>query len=224
MAEPQYRSRRGRQAEAERNDRRVLDAAREVFAAHGAGATVAEIAERAGVGMGSLYRRYGSKSDLLRQLCMQAMEESIQAAEAALAAPDAWTGLSDYVHACVARGSGALAPLAGSLETTPEMWETSRRGRRLLEQLADRAHREGVLRAGVTALDVAWLVEFFGRRGPAAPGTEDEAIRRRLLAISLDGLRNHDAGPLPGPAPSARHYERRWQLEPKPTPGDTQHD
>ncbi|GAA0971836.1 helix-turn-helix domain-containing protein [Acrocarpospora macrocephala] len=215
MAESQHRSRRGRQAEAERNDRRVLDAAREVFAAHGADATVAEIAARAGVGMGSLYRRYGSKSDLLRQLCTQAMEESIQAAEAALAAPDAWTGLSDYVRACVARGSGALAPLAGSLETTPEMWETSRRGRRLLEHVVARAHSEGVLRSGVTALDVAWLVEFFGRRGPAAPGTEDEAIRRRLLAISLDGLRNRDAGPLPGPAPSAQHYERRWQTEPR---------
>src|SRR4051794_16726518 len=110
--------RRGRQAEAERNDRRVLDAAREIFAAYGAAAPVSAIAERAGVGMGSLYRRYGSKDDLLRQLCVEAMEQSIAAAEEALAATDAWVGLRDYVHTCVARGTGALAPLAGSIKTT----------------------------------------------------------------------------------------------------------
>lgn len=114
MAQPERRTRRGRQAEAERNDRRVLDAAREVFAEHGADATVAAIAERAGVGMGSLYRRYGSKADLLRHLCIQAMEQSIEAAQAALAATDAWTGLVSYVRACVAQGTGALAPLAGA--------------------------------------------------------------------------------------------------------------
>jgi AcrR family transcriptional regulator len=201
----------GRQAEAERNDRRVLDAAREVFAAHGADAPVAAIAERAGVGMGSLYRRYGSKADLLRELCVQAMEQSIEAARTALDAPDAWTGLTGYVHTCVDRGTGALAPLAGSIETTPRMWRTSRQGRELLERLVTRARREGPLRPDVTALDIAWLIEFFGRSGPATPGTPDHAVRRRLLTIALDGLRNREAGSLPGPPPSPRHYEQRWR-------------
>ena len=210
MAQPERRTPRGRQAEAERNDRRVLDAAREVFAEHGADATVAAIAERAGVGMGSLYRRYGSKADLLRQLCIQAMEQSIEAAQAALAATDAWTGLVSYVRACVSQGTGALAPLAGSIQTTPQMWETSRHGRDLLDRLVSRAHRQGSLRADATALDIAWLIEAFGRHGPAAPGTEDHAVRQRLLALTLDGLRNREAEPLPGPPPSAQHYEQRW--------------
>ena len=73
--------RHGRQAEAARNDRRLLDAARDVFAARGEAATVSAIAERAGVGIGSLYRRYGSKEELLRQLCILAMEETIDAVE-----------------------------------------------------------------------------------------------------------------------------------------------
>src|SRR5262245_9108369 len=139
-AERAQRPRRGRHAEAERNDRRVLDAARQVFAAQGAAAPVSAIADRAGVGMGSLYRRYGSKEDLLRQLCTQAMEQSIEAAQDALTAGDAWQGLSAYARTCVASGTGALAPLAGSIETTPRMWEISRRARRLLEQLVARAH------------------------------------------------------------------------------------
>jgi len=206
-----HRTRRGRQAEAERNDRRVLDAAREIFAARGADATVAAIAERAGVGMGTLYRRYGSKADLLRHLCMQAMEQSIEAAQTALAATDTWAGLTGYVRTCVAQGSGALAPLAGSVQPTPQMWKTSRHGRHLLEQLVSQASHQGTVRPDITALDIAWLIEFFGRYGPAAPHTDEHAIRQRLLTIALDGLRNRDADPIPGPPPSAQHYEQRWK-------------
>jgi AcrR family transcriptional regulator len=211
MAERSRKSYRGRQAEAERNDRRVLDAAREIFAAYGSSAPVSAIAERAGVGMGSLYRRYGSKTDLLRQLCVQAMEQSIEAAQTALATDDAWDGLTGYIRTCVVQGTGALAPLAGSFETTPEMWEISRYGRRLQQQLVDRAQRAGELRSDVTPLDIAWLIEYFGRRGPTPADTEDRAIRERLLAIALDGLRSRGAEPLPGPPPSRQHYEERWK-------------
>jgi AcrR family transcriptional regulator len=202
---------RGRQAEAARNDRRVLDAAREVFAAHGAAAPVSAVAQRAGVGVGSLYRRYGSKDDLLRHLCTLAMQQTIDAAETALAAADSWAGLAGYVRTCVGLGSGALGALAGTIESTPQMWETSRRSRRLLEELVTRAQRSGGLRPDVTALDIAWLIELFGRHGPAWPDAGEGSVRRRLLAIALDGLRAADAGRLPGPAPSQAQYERRWQ-------------
>ena len=206
--------RRGRQAEAARNDQLVLQAAREVFAAQGAQAPVSAVAERAGVGVGSLYRRYGSKDDLLRYLCMLAMRQTIDVAETALANADAWEGLAGYVRDAVALGTGALAPLAGAIETTPDMWETSRRGRDLLGQLVARAHEQGSLRRDATALDIAWLVEMFGRFGPATQGTEEHAIRQRLLAIALDGLRSGAAGTggaaLPGTPPTAAHYEGRW--------------
>jgi AcrR family transcriptional regulator len=203
--------RRGRQAEAQRNDRRVLDAAREVFAARGADAPVAAVAERAGVGMGTLYRRYGSKADLLRRLCTLAMEQAIEAAEAGLAAEDAWSGLAGYVRSCVGFGSGALATLAGTVDSTPQMWETSRRGRRLLDQLVARAHREGCLHPDVTALDIAWLIELFGRAGPAWPEPGNTNVRDRLLEIALAGLRAPGAEPLPGHPPSPRLYEQRWK-------------
>lgn len=201
--------RRGRQAEAQRNDRLVLDAAREVFASQGGGAPVSAVAKRAGVGMGSLYRRYGSKTELLQHLCVLAMEQTTEAAERALASEDAWSGLEGYVRECVAFGSGALAPLAGTVQTTPRMWETSKRGRKLLDELVARAHREGGLRPDVTTLDVLWLIELFGSHGPARTG--DDRARRRLLAIALDGLRARAARPLPGPPPSARDYQARWK-------------
>jgi AcrR family transcriptional regulator len=212
VTEQATRRRRGRQAEAERNDRLVLEAAREVFAAQGGSAPLSAVAERAGVGMGTLYRRYGSKTELLQHLCILAMEQATEAARAALACDDAWTGLESYVRACVAFGSGALGPLAGTIETTPRMWEISRRGRGLLNELVMRAQRQGALRPDVTALDVAWLTELFGRRGPARPGAEDDHVHQRLLAIALDGLRAPGTIALPGPPPSARHYESRWQV------------
>jgi AcrR family transcriptional regulator len=207
--------RRGRQAEAARNDMIVLAAAREVFAAMGAQAPVSAVAERAGVGIGSLYRRYGSKDDLLRHLCMLAMRQSIAAAEEALGAADAWDGLTGYIRSAVAQGTGSLAPLAGAIQTTPEMWETSRRGRELLGLLVARAQAAGALRADATPLDIAHLIEMFGRLGPVAPGTEEHGIRLRLLAIAVDGLRAAQAsGSLPGSPPSTAHYEGRWVPRP----------
>jgi AcrR family transcriptional regulator len=204
-------TRRGRQAEAERNDRLVLTAARAVVARYGPDASVAAIAELAGVGIGSLYRRYGSKANLLRQLCTLAMQDTIRSAQDALAEADPWTGLAGYIQQCVAQRTGTLGALAGSIETTSEMWAISKRSRDLLDRLVTRARRTGALRPDVTALDIAWLIEALGRSGPAEPTAADEIVKRRLTAIAIDGLRAGQAGHLPGPVPSARHYEQRWQ-------------
>jgi AcrR family transcriptional regulator len=218
------RPRRGRQAEAERNDRLVLDAAREVFATRGFDAPVSAVARRAGVGMGSLYRRYGSKTELLQRLCMLAMEQATEAAETAVAADDAWSGLVGYVRACVTFGSGAFAPLAGTLQTTPDMWRASRRGRELVETVVARAQREGRLRPDVTALDLAWLIEHFSRRGATPRSAEDGNVQLRLLAIALDGLRAPQPKTLPGTPPSTKHYEGRWRYRGLPSEQERSRD
>jgi AcrR family transcriptional regulator len=198
--------RRGRQAEAARNDQRVLDAAREVIATQGPDAPVAAIAARAGVGVGSLYRRYGSKTELLQRLCVLAMQQAIAAAEAALADEDPWRGLTGYVKACVAFHSGALAPLAARIPTTPEMRRTAEVSLGLLDDLVRRAP----LRPDVSALDVAWLMELFSRTRPRATDAAETRVHDRLLVIALDGLRDGPRTPLPGPPPTREHYGERW--------------
>src|SRR5580704_10395887 len=135
--------------------------ARDVFTAQGAAAPISAVAERAGVGMGTLYRRYGSKTELLQRLCVLAMEQSLQAADDALAAGDPWTGLAGYVRACVDLRSGALAALAGQIATTAEMRAVARRVMARQAEIVARAHRDGSLRADVTALDITWLIEQF---------------------------------------------------------------
>jgi len=213
----------GRQAEARRNDRAVLDAARDVFAAQGAGAPISAVAERAGVGMGTLYRRYGSKTELLQRMCVLAMEQGTEAASEALQADDPWAGLYSYIRACVEMRSGALGSLAGQIEMTDEMLSTARRGMTLAREVVARAHRAGSLRADVTALDIALLIESFSRRapGPAAPNApnapdddEERNAQTRLLTVILDGLRAPGVTPLPGRAPSAARYVGRWSRGP----------
>jgi AcrR family transcriptional regulator len=220
----------GRQAEARRNDLVVLDAARDVFTVQGAAAPISAVAERAGVGMGTLYRRYGSKTELLQRLCVLAMEQTLAAADDALDTRDPWDGLAGYIRACVDLRSGALAALAGQIETTAEMRSTARRSMARLEEIVARAHRDGGLRPDVTALDISWLIEQFSRRSPDRLEPDEERnVRSRLVAIALHGLRACPgqappgqepvraappaAEPLPGRPPSRRHYVRRWSPE-----------
>ncbi|HSK98466.1 MAG TPA: helix-turn-helix domain-containing protein [Euzebyales bacterium] len=193
----------GRQAEAQVNDRRLLEAAREVFAARGAGAPVAEIARRAGVGIGSLYRRYGSKDELLRHLYLLALRQTIASAQTALdRAGDPWTALSDCVQMCVALRCGALAPLTGTLPETPEVADARTTALDQLATLVARAQERGAVRADVSAGDVAGLIELFSR-SHAASDDAGELAQRRLLALALDGLRTTTVEPLPGDPPDA---------------------
>jgi AcrR family transcriptional regulator len=202
---------RGRQAEARRNDLAVLEAARDIFTELGANAPISAVAERAGVGMGTLYRRYGSKTELLQGLCVLAMEQALDAGDEALRADDPWTGLAGYIKACIELRSGALAALAGQIDTTAEMRSTARRGMACMEEIVARAHQDGSLRADVTFLDIAWLIEQFSRHTPDRIDPQEERnARSRLVAIAIDGLRPGAGEALPGRLPSRDRYVNRW--------------
>jgi AcrR family transcriptional regulator len=130
-----------RQAEAERNDRALLQAAREVLAVDGAHATVAAIAARAGVGIGSLYRRYRTKEELFQHLCEVALDRYTEVAETGLAHDDPWEGLAYYVTTCIDFGPGSLAPIAGTIEVTDEMAAKLERSVEAFEDLVARPRR-----------------------------------------------------------------------------------
>ncbi|MEV6987029.1 helix-turn-helix domain-containing protein [Sphaerisporangium sp. NPDC051017] len=201
---------RGRQAEAERNDHLVLEAARTVFAEQGTGAPMSALAERAGVGIATFYRRYGSKEELLQRLCLLSMEESIAAAREALASGgDGWSAIGLYVHRCVAARVGALAPAAGTIAVTPEMAAAAKTGRELIDALVGRALADGSVRPDLAPPDVSYLVEHLGRTRRRTP--EQRNVSRRLLALALDGLRAPArSADLPGTPPSWQKYGARW--------------
>jgi AcrR family transcriptional regulator len=200
------RSRKGRQAEARRNDQSVLDAARLVFAVHGPDAAVSAVAARAGVGIGGLYRRYASKDELLQQLCRDSMAQQIAAAETALVSDEGpWDALAGFIRACVSFRAGALSVIAGTIPVTEEMIAEAQRAHELLELLVTRARQAGALRPDVESVDLNQLIELFSRRRP-----DEESAYRRLLALALDGLRTSGTEPLPGAALTWESYARRW--------------
>src|SRR5437762_3161463 len=109
----------GRRAQAARNDRRILDAARAVFTAD-PGAPISAVAARAGVGIGALYRRYASKEELLRRLCADGLQRYIAEAEAALADQgDPWTAFATFMRRIVDADTHSLTlRLAGTFTPT----------------------------------------------------------------------------------------------------------
>src|SRR3712207_2958757 len=112
----------GRRAQAARNDTRILEAAREVFVAD-PGAPIAAVAERAGVGIGALYRRFSSKEALLRRLCADGLRLYIAEAEAALADEgDPWSSFVDFMRRIVDADMHSLTlRLAGTFSPTEEL-------------------------------------------------------------------------------------------------------
>jgi AcrR family transcriptional regulator len=201
----------GRRAEAARNDRRILDAAREVFVADPS-APIAAVAARAGVGISALYRRYGSKEELLRRLCAEGQRQYIAEAEAALAEEgDPWAAFSTFMRRIVDADTHSLVlRLAGTFVPTDEMYRNGQRAEELNERVLERTKAAGALRYDVEAVDIALLFEQL-----AAVRVADEArtrqLRHRYLALILDALRNSSGSPLPGPPPSWEEIGRRWE-------------
>lgn len=155
-------------------------------------------------------------------LAVLAVQEWNEAAERGLAAEDPWAGLSAFVTECVESGQRSVAPVAGTIEVTAEMWAASTRGDELLAELVTRAHDAGVLRPDATAVDISLLIEQL-RHSPLvdqvrAQGRVDlvhEAVqaRRRIVAIALDGLRATPDRALPGAPPSLRLFSERWEAQ-----------
>ena len=213
------RRKAARRLEVERNDDALLRAARAVVAEDGVHASVAAIAGRAGVGVGTLYRRYPTKERLFKHLCALALQDYLAAAEEGLAYDDPWDGFDHFVTHAVLAGTGALGAIAGTIEITDAMSALGARGDAAAQELIERAQGAGALRADVRAVDIALLVEQLGRspllEQVTRQGRTDlveaaKHARRRLVAIALDGLRAPAPTPLPRPAPGWDLFSERW--------------
>ena len=202
---------RGRHAEAERNNVRILEAAREVFIANPA-APISEVAVRAGVGIAALYHRYPSKNALLAQLCLDGQDTYIELVEKALASPDdPWTAYVQWLRDIVTADTHALTVhLAGQF--TPDERHAARTGRMIkgTVELFERVQRTGALRPGLTFLDVGFLLELLARTKLGGTARTAE-LKQRQLAIMIDGLRADGAADLPGAPPSWEEQESRWR-------------
>ncbi|NUT39515.1 MAG: TetR/AcrR family transcriptional regulator [Thermoactinospora sp.] len=199
----------GRRKQAARNDELILEAARAVFTAD-PGAPIAAVAERAGVGISALYRRYSSKEELLRKLCYDGLQLYIKSAHDGLAIDDPWDGLAEFLRGVVVYDTNALTiALAGTFQPTEELYHASVQANELTIQLFDRAQQAGVIRSDIIVDDLAALFE---QLSSIKFGDDERSaqLRLRYLALALDSIKAPGTIPLPGPPPSREEIEQRW--------------
>lgn len=201
----------GRRAEAARNDRRILESARAVFIANPS-APIAAVAKHARVGIGALYRRYPSKQDLLRALCAEGLDRYITAAEAALRTKDdPWQSFAAFMRAAVEADASSLTQrLAGTFAPTPELSQAAAHAGQLNVKLFDRTQAAGAIRGDADVNDIAMILEQLASIG-LGDAERTRQLRRRYLALALDGLRTRSAPPLPKPPPTDQELTKRWE-------------
>jgi AcrR family transcriptional regulator len=176
-----------KRADARRNRETVLAAAREAFAERGESTALEEIARRAGVGIGTLYRHFPNRQTLLEALYVKELEEVCRSA-AQLDDADPWQALNDWFERLIAYlvTKRALAhELLNYLDADAPLFKECRAGLFAAgEPLLKRAQDAGVVRPDVDFSDVLHIVGGITKMPANEPGQIEHVLR-----VALDGLR-----------------------------------
>src|SRR5579871_2294008 len=191
MSQVELHSPRPQRADARANRDKLVAAARSLFADSGTSAPLEEVAERAGVGIGTLYRHFPTRQALLEAVYVDEVEAMARAA-ADLAGLPPWEALSEWLHQYVgfAATKRALNEALLEADSNSDVLLTCRTAiTGAGTALVERAQRAGVVRADTTFIDVVRMVGAI-----ALVPTEDPEQKDRLLRLALDGLRYHRDG------------------------------
>jgi AcrR family transcriptional regulator len=202
-------TRRPLRRDAERNRRRILDAARKLVAQRGLAISHDEIARAAEVAVGTVYRRFPDKESLVEALYADRLDEVVAAAEAARDLPDPWQALVAFMTDTLEkqadnRGLGDLA--YGTARAMKLSTQARERVAPVVDDIVRRARAAGVVRAGVGATDLAFVPIMVGAVMESARGIDDD-LWRRMLVLLLDGFRSGQNTPLPGGQPSGETFD-----------------
>jgi AcrR family transcriptional regulator len=185
---------RAPRADAARNREKVTAAARKVFAEQGIDAEMSAIAKRAGVGVGTVYRHFPTKADLLGALRLEHFErlaDIVEGVEHEELEP--WESVEQLIWRCAeyTAEDTAMSEVLSQAPIQPGTMPTVDRLRAATGRLVERAAAAGAIRADATVDDVPMVMCAFGR--VAAVQRNGGAVDwRRYLTIVLDGLRVRD--------------------------------
>jgi AcrR family transcriptional regulator len=202
----------GQRRHARRNHELLVEAAREVFAERGVEASLEEIARRAGVGIGTLYRHFATRDALVEAVFERRIGEFAALGEAAAAEPDGWrafTGLLERILEIQAGDRLLKDVLLRSSSGTGRTEQARAELRRSLEGVLERAHAHG-LRADFAFPDLALLLWSFAPLIDATADIAPTAWRRHLHWL-LDGLRAESATPQVEPPLSGEQFQAAIQ-------------
>jgi AcrR family transcriptional regulator len=185
--------------DARRNHERLLAEARRLFGERGIDAPLDELAARAGVGAGTVYRHFPTRDALIRELYDVAVGELHGFAPEILGAETGWRSVELYLERLAnwVAESPFLPPVMRRVAELDPDYRPGIEFEEAVNGLIARAQAEGSLRDDVTAVDLSVLVDMLGSIGQY--GGEYLPFWRRQLTIVLDGLRARpDTTPLPG--------------------------
>jgi AcrR family transcriptional regulator len=191
---------RALRADARRNRDAIIAAAKKLFADEGLDAQMPDVAKAAKVGVGTVYRHFPTKEDLIPPLAGERFERLAEKAREGIEAEDPWEGLCDFLRfsAQIQADDRGLCEVMGS---RPEVMEGAAYGvglDQLCEELVRRAQRSGELRKDLDWQDIPMIACSLGRITSAEQGP---AVGRwpRLVEIVIDGLRAPASTKLPKP-------------------------
>ena len=190
-------------ADAERNRQRILAAAAELFTERGLEPSLDDVARHAGVGVGTVYRRFPDKASLADALFDERIDALVALAEQAQAEPDAWAALVSFLE----RSAEMLVSNRGLRQILMFAAEGHDRGicardrmRPAIESLIERAQANGQVRADLRPTDVP-MIEFMVAAAAEYAWQVRPTVWRRYLALILDALRPASASGRPLPEP-----------------------
>lgn len=184
-----------RRKDAARNRRRILAAARQVFAERGLGVTLHDIAAAAGVGVGTIYRHFPDKKVLIDAVFEAQIETMVELLEQALADPDPWHSIVWFHEKSLelqANDRGLKELLLGMPGAPERAVQWRARLHPLAAELIERGQAAGVVRADCETQDFGVVVMMVGAVIDAARNVEPD-LWRRYLTIALQGLRSGSA-------------------------------
>jgi AcrR family transcriptional regulator len=181
---------RAMRADARRNYERLVDAARKVFADQGGGASMEAIAKQAGLGVGTLYRHFPKRIDIVEAVYRDDVDVLVGSAERGLTELEPWSALEAWLRAYVDYGRAKrtfLNELHEAFEKNPDLKPASReRVWAACERVLGRAQEAGLARRDIDGADLMQLVSPMCMNSTLTPDQGD-----RLLTMVLDGLRPH---------------------------------
>ena len=198
--------------DAARNRQRILKAASEVFTEQGLEVSLDEVARQAGVGVGTVYRRFRTKEELVAALFEERIDAIAAVAERAAEEPDPWTALVSFMEQMAEMLAGDLGLRQLLMFATygqDRVAYARQRNAPLVQKLVERAQAAGQVRSDLMLTDVPFLVFVLTEAAQIARPTRPD-LWRRYLALILDGMRpaREDLTPLPVPALPPDEFER----------------
>lgn len=201
-------------ADAQRNREQIIEAARTLFAQGGVDVPMEEIARTAGVGVGTLYRRFPDRDELIKAVSLDSMRRLVDLArETERSEPDPAAALTSLLRLALRLRLGATVTTVSSrayqaIQDSQPIADHRAEVVAITRRLLRRAQDAGAIRPDIGIGDMLLALVLMSRLVPPVTDDLSEMVFTRVFAVIMDGLRTSSGTPLPGRPVDHQDLER----------------